>query len=104
MSLDNVLPMSLDNSVTYVPGRFKLAGWGMGRDQLPALRDERGDVLAVRGALDRQANNSVGSREIGAEEQSSGNSARPHQGSQGGRARAPTCLRMSACPRKCSGT
>jgi hypothetical protein len=23
MSLDNVLPMSLDNSVTYVPERFK---------------------------------------------------------------------------------
>ena len=26
MSLDNVLPMSLDNSVTYVPGWFKGAG------------------------------------------------------------------------------
>jgi hypothetical protein len=25
MSLDNVLPMSLDNSVTYVPERFGLA-------------------------------------------------------------------------------
>jgi len=31
MSLDNVLPMSLDNSVTYVPGWFKLdnAGYGV---------------------------------------------------------------------------
>jgi hypothetical protein len=26
MSLDNVLPMSLDNPVTYVPGRFSTQG------------------------------------------------------------------------------
>jgi hypothetical protein len=52
------------------------AGGRRGRDHLPALGEESGDVLAARGALDRQANSNVGSREIGAEGQSQGNKRR----------------------------
>jgi hypothetical protein len=60
--------------------------------------------VAVEGALGRQANNNVSNREIGTKEQSSGESARPRRGSQGGRTRMPGYMRMSACQQKCSGT